>query len=341
MSEEKNKGASRHRDRRAKREQRRNDWRDFNRQQREDRINRIKACHEKKFHDPDFRDRREWFGIFIIIVGLVWLAKAFVVNYPVWLYSWQVLMIGTGLTVGLSSHFRNKAAYLIILVGLAFLARDYIFPDQNLGPYIWPLVVIVVGVIFLLKKRSEDRFRKFAKEHPDEVKDWRHYWQDRVPHSEWDFHNSKKADPDATNSPVKASYKEEQSQTGIKFETETQEAYTREAGDWLNVVTVFSGTRRNIWSKNFKGGEIISVFGGADIDLSRADITGNITIEITVIMGGARLAVPSNWQLKFSETCIMGGTNDSRRNHDGRDPDKTLIITGTILMGGLEIRDIF
>lgn len=340
MSEEKNRDSSGWQERREQRMRRRTQYRSNNYQRREERMARMKAFHERRYQGQEFHDKREWFGIFIIIVGLIWLAKAFMVSYPVWLYSWQTLMIGAGLTIGLSSGFRNKSAYIVILIGLTFFARDYIFPDRNLGPYIWPLIVIAIGVIFLLKKRSEDRFRKFVKEHPQEVKDWRHYWHCGPQDPDIPHQGPKKSTPDATNVPDKASYPTEVGQSGTKFEEYAQNTDEEHFEDRLNVNAVFSGAKRNIWSKNFKGGEVVSIFGGADIDLSRADISGKITLDITVIMGGVKLAVPPNWQLKFSETCIMGGTNDGRRSHEGQDPNKTLIITGTIMMGGLEVRDL-
>jgi len=110
--------------------------------------------------------------------------------------------------------------------------------------------------------------------------------------------------------------------------------------DIVDSTNIFSGTKKVVLSKNFKGGEIVSVFGGCEIDLTQADMTSPADLEVTAIFGGATLIVPSNWAINHSETVtIFGGIGDKRRIAPSTDtPAKTLILRGTMIFGGMEIK---
>ena len=63
--------------------------------------------------------------------------------------------------------------------------------------------------------------------------------------------------------------------------------------DYIDATTVLGGIHKNILSKNFKGGDITIFMGGAEINLSQADIQGTASLDITQIMGGTKIIVPS------------------------------------------------
>ena len=109
--------------------------------------------------------------------------------------------------------------------------------------------------------------------------------------------------------------------------------------DFIDTTSVFGGAKKNILSKDFKGGDIVTVFGGTELNLSQADIKGRVPLEITTIFGGTKLIVPSNWEVKSEAVTIFGGLEDKRSlpavTHN---PDKVLVISGTVLFGGIEIK---
>ena len=109
--------------------------------------------------------------------------------------------------------------------------------------------------------------------------------------------------------------------------------------DSVNVVAVIGGLKDSVTSTAFKGGYLRAVMGGAELDLSEAVIEENpATIEVTVIMGGAEIKVPSEWYVKLDVSQKMAGVEDERGKGDLADneiPD--LVITGKVVMGGLEI----
>jgi hypothetical protein len=109
-------------------------------------------------------------------------------------------------------------------------------------------------------------------------------------------------------------------------------------GEVLDTVAIFGSSKKNILSKNFRGGEVVSVFGGADLNFMQADIQGVAVLDVTTIFGGAKLVVPGNWTIKSELVSILGGTEDKRQMLTEADPNKVLVLEGTVLFGGIEIK---
>lgn len=107
----------------------------------------------------------------------------------------------------------------------------------------------------------------------------------------------------------------------------------------LDETAVFGGSKRNIISKNFKGGEISTIFGGTDLNFMQADIQGTVVIDSTTMFGGIKLIVPAHWNLKSEVVCIFGGIDDKRPQATlPVDPAKTLVLKGTCIFGGIDIK---
>jgi predicted membrane protein len=105
-------------------------------------------------------------------------------------------------------------------------------------------------------------------------------------------------------------------------------------------VTIFGEHKKQVLSKDFKGGESVCVFGGTEINLSQADITGRVAVEIVQVFGGTKLIVPGHWKIETEElVCILGGLNDKRQILNSvTDQDKVLVLKGTCIFGGIDIR---
>ena len=113
--------------------------------------------------------------------------------------------------------------------------------------------------------------------------------------------------------------------------------YSKE--DFVDSTSFFGGAKKIVISKNFKGGDLVNIFGGTELDLSQADFTGTSVIELTTIFGGTKLLVPSNWSVKSEAVTIFGGIEDKRRMQTITEAtEKTLYIRGTVIFGGIEIK---
>ncbi len=113
-----------------------------------------------------------------------------------------------------------------------------------------------------------------------------------------------------------------------------------DSNDYLNINSVFSGVQRTILSKNFQGGKISCVFGGAEIDLTQADFTGTTILRLEAVFGGIKLIVPPHWQVINEIDGVFHGVEDKRRAPAGayNDINKTLLLKGSAVFGGIEIR---
>lgn len=109
--------------------------------------------------------------------------------------------------------------------------------------------------------------------------------------------------------------------------------------DFVDSTSIFGGTNKIILSKNFKGGDLVNVFGGTELNLMQADFTNRAEVEMTNIFGGTKLIIPANWSLKSEATVIFGGIDDKRSMPStAPDPNKVLVLRGTVIFGGIEIK---
>jgi len=111
--------------------------------------------------------------------------------------------------------------------------------------------------------------------------------------------------------------------------------------DYIDYVNVFSGGERQIVSESFKGGKVTAVFGGIELDLSKAKMApGRNELEIACVFGGATIIVPDDWFITIEVTPVLGGFSDSRKLSPGRTIDSTsqLVIKGAVVFGGGEVK---
>ena len=137
--------------------------------------------------------------------------------------------------------------------------------------------------------------------------------------------------------PKKACFNKHNFQKKKYMELQLEKPINIENNDVLEVVSIFGSVKKNILSKSFRGGEIVSVFGGAEINLTQADIDTVAELEIVQIFGGTKLIIPSNWNVRSEAVAILGGVEDKREISSGTAAGKTLIIKGTTIFGGIDI----
>ena len=116
--------------------------------------------------------------------------------------------------------------------------------------------------------------------------------------------------------------------------------------DRVNAAAILGGVTEPNASRDFRGGRLTAFLGGVSVNLRQADIVDKpARIHVSAILGGVEISVPQHWIVKKDIQPIAGGVDDRRlpvRPHDDNiPPDKTpdLVVTGSVLLGGLLIRN--
>lgn len=245
------------------------------------------------------RSSNQVLGILILIIGALLLLKEVGGFLPYWLFTWPMILIVIGLYTGVKNGFQNIGAVILLLVGVYFLLKDKVNLPVEVGPYLLPAALIFLGLYILFRRK---------KKLDVDWKDWEGNY-DR-----W----------------------ERKLRTG-KASKEREEGKGDNSG-FLNVEALFCGIKRKVISKHFRGGEVTTVFGGTDINLLHADIEDQAVLNLSVVFGGVKLLIPAHWDVQIGLSNVAAGVEDKRYLQQGAvDPNKKLILTGSVVFGGVEI----
>jgi Cell wall-active antibiotics response 4TMS YvqF len=263
-----------------------------------------------------------WAGLFLLLVGGVLLLDQLGFPLPDQLFNWHVLLIAIGLFLGLRHNFRGGAWLILIAIGGVYMIQDY-YPNIELHRFIWPGVLILAGLMFILRPRRHFRDQW----HQEWKEEWKQKWRD-----DWERkRRDHGADPRFT--------KDTQSNTGNQFTTGTSNKQSYASEDFIDATSIFGGVHKKMVSKNFKGGDVVTIMGGTEIDLTQADFTGTARLDITQVMGGTKIIVPAHWEVRTEVSAIFAGFEDKRQQPAMQNPDKILIIDGTSIFGGIELKN--
>lgn len=112
-----------------------------------------------------------------------------------------------------------------------------------------------------------------------------------------------------------------------------------EEGGHLAASAILGGSRHRITSKEFRGGEATAILGGCVIDLrDAAPAGGTAVLDVFALAGGIDILVSEDWTIDMRGRQILGGFEDNR-SRIGSEPKKALALKGTVIMGGVEIKD--
>jgi predicted membrane protein len=277
------------------------------------------------FKKPD-NDGNIAFGFIILGIGVILLLKKIGIFIPGWILTWPMILIVIGVFSVIKHEFKSFFGFLMLFLGTYFLMRNEFGFYFGFGQYVWPLGLIALGAYLILHKRRENQVL-------DEIK---HNWDKRFTNpktSAGGFYSSTVEDAKIVDD--SKDFQAHGSGEGPRFTRTTGTSFA----DQLNIDAILSGVKRRLMTKNFQGGKITAAFGGADIDLMQTDFTGVVTIQVDVIFGGVKLIVPPHWDIRTEISNIAAGLEDKRFFRDGGvDPSKVVVLKGTVLFGGLEIK---
>jgi predicted membrane protein len=105
----------------------------------------------------------------------------------------------------------------------------------------------------------------------------------------------------------------------------------------IDEVAIFSPLNKSYATEHFKGGKIVMVFSGGELDLTqiKTDET-EIDLEISSIFSGIEIVVPKDWKVKSSANVFLGNVDTSAAQ--GGDSTITLHLHGEAVFGEIEVR---
>jgi predicted membrane protein len=113
--------------------------------------------------------------------------------------------------------------------------------------------------------------------------------------------------------------------------------------DTIDDVAVFGGKEKRISSQNFRGGNIVVLFGGMELFFDNARLAeGETILNMVVMFGGAEIHVPRDWKVITKGFPMFGGFEDKRTplSQEESLSKQELVIKGVVMFGGLEIKNI-
>lgn len=240
-------------------------------------------------------------GFILILVGAAYVMRNMNFPFPDWIFSWPSILILAGFYTGVKHNFRNSSWIILTGLGLFFMVENY-FPDIYLRRFMIPIFIIAAGILMILRPSRRFYGDHFGEKFADNLEG-----RIKAKAGNWQAYGST---------------------TG------------QDSNDFININSVFSGVQRTILSKNFQGGRISCVFGGAEIDLTQADFTGTTILRLEAVFGGIKLIVPPHWQVINEIDGVFHGVDDKRRAPAGayNDINKSLVLKGSAVFGGIEIR---
>ena len=109
--------------------------------------------------------------------------------------------------------------------------------------------------------------------------------------------------------------------------------------EFVRSFAFMSGCELRPVSRPFRGADLNAVMGGVKLDLTGARMEADsAVIDVFAFWGGVEIYVPPDWTVTSKVTTLLGGFIDKRRPTSVV-PTKTLILRGTIVMSGIEVKN--
>ena len=269
-------------------------------------------------------------GLFLLVAGAVLLLHQQGLFIPNELYNWHLFVAALGLFIGFARAFRGFGWMVIMGVGAVGLVQDY-YPGIHLDAFIWPGLIILIGLALIFRRK-----RPWDEEWVEAWHQRRHQWHAQQRHwheqkREWRRQARRQWKEGARNWQGAA-----QDWHEMRANAQAEQHFVQD--EYIDTTNGFSSLRKKMLSKNFKGGHVTTFLGSMVVDLSEADINGNVQLNITQIMGSTKIIVPADWEVRSEANVVMAGFEDKREQPAVINPAKVLVIQGEVVMGSIEVQ---
>ena len=274
-------------------------------------------------------------GFLIVAIGLILLLDQLnaINGQEVFRFFWPAVFIFFGIQTAVCRGNSARQMVGILMIAFGCLLLVGALGIIHVGLYsLWPLLLIIWGVWvigrafgaggdwkFRIRGVIKDKFqRATGSETPSEfAEQLKSKIQDNI---KANIENNIKS----------------KSQTNWSSSTENESADSE-----FDYMAIFGGIKQRVAVKNFRGGRLMAIFGGFELDLTRADIEGSsAVIDASALMGGGEIRVPDTWIVELRGTALLGGYTDETHQHISDSATaKHLIVKGIAALGGVVIKN--
>ncbi|OAI44590.1 hypothetical protein AYO38_00415 [bacterium SCGC AG-212-C10] len=109
--------------------------------------------------------------------------------------------------------------------------------------------------------------------------------------------------------------------------------------DDVALASIWTGTDLRSRSQAFRGGSVISWFGGTQLDLRDATLAAPATLRTNALFGGILVIVPEGWLVESRVRSIAGGVDLPWTDAQVHDPGVTVLeLEGYAIFGGISVQ---
>jgi predicted membrane protein len=247
-------------------------------------------------------------GIILLGIGVIFLlGNMGYLDVREYFAFWPVILIVFGVVRMIEgrSDYAHSSGMFWVVIGLLFLLGS-IGVIRIAIHDLWPILLIGLGILMLWRSLLVSRERARLRNTSSGNESW--------------FFDAKATDGPASDT--------------------SQSQSKSQSNPVLSATAVLAGLERRINSQDFQGGDVTTVLGGCMIDLRGASIVPprQPVLHLFALFGGIEIRVPPDWTIVSELEVILGGFDD-RKTDPPKDESKRLIIRGTVLMGGVEVRN--
>jgi hypothetical protein len=109
-----------------------------------------------------------------------------------------------------------------------------------------------------------------------------------------------------------------------------------EESDEVALVAVFDGVNVKSRARAFRGGSMLSWFGGVAVDLREAELADGARLSLHSVLGGIAIRIPPGWRVESNLRALAGGVAIDAPEPD--DPEAPrLVLDGLAVLGGIAV----
>jgi predicted membrane protein len=282
-------------------------------------------------------------GFGLILFGLALTARELeLITFRVFFPGWWTLFIIIPCVKSIIQRKDGIITQIGLGLGLLLLLRAQGFVSLEFGTLFVAIIFLVVGLSLIFKKphNNHDRAKYSENVRRDTVYDNVHDRQEEYDKDDTKNYNSEYEKQDTIN--YDDEYKKEENKKEDKeyyHNYNEQNKTNRSYHGGSNYTALFSANNYQYVNEEFRGATIHSILGNVQLDLRNAIIYGDTVIDVTCILGGIDIYVPSNIRIINQCTAILAGVDSnvmSPRNMS--ENSYTIYIKGNCLLGGIEIK---